>query len=144
MPAIQNYAKHRQYVIGYHYVLSALIVIVLGWAVVGFIRYPAVANFMPIVTAITLVLLYWYARAFAVRVQDRVIRLEERLRMTGLLPNDLMARFDELRVHHLVALRFASDAEVPELVRRVLTKELDSPDDIKRAIVTWRPDYVRA
>jgi hypothetical protein len=77
-------------------------------------------------------------------VQDRVIRLEESLRLSRLLPPELQSRIDELRVRHLVALRFASDGEVTDLVRRVLGGELTTPDAIKRSIKVWRPDHLRA
>jgi hypothetical protein len=71
-----------------------------------------------------------------------VIRLEERLRLTQLLPDPLRSRIPELTEGQLVALRFASDAEIPKLVERTLKENLSSAD-IKKAIQTWRPDYWR-
>jgi hypothetical protein len=81
-------------------------------------------------------------RTYALKVQDRVIRLEERLRMEKLLPPELMSRFEELSVGQIVGLRFASDGELPALVLRALDERLD-PKQIKKAIQTWRPDTHR-
>ncbi|MBZ5592004.1 MAG: DUF6526 family protein [Acidobacteriia bacterium] len=81
-------------------------------------------------------------RTYALKVQDRVIRLEERLRLTQLLPEPLRGRIGELSEAQLVALRFASDAEVPSLVEKTLAGHMPQ-GDIKKAIVNWRPDYFR-
>jgi uncharacterized coiled-coil protein SlyX len=81
-------------------------------------------------------------RANPLRAQDRIIRLEERLRFQAQLPAQLNARFGELTEGQVVALRFASDAELAALVERVLAAKTP-PGDIKKAIVTWRPDTFR-
>jgi Family of unknown function (DUF6526) len=80
----------------------------------------------------------------ALAVQDRVIRLEMRLRMRELLPQDLQARIPEITREQCVALRFAGDAELPGLLRRVLAGELKTKADIKKHITEWQADYVRA
>ena len=84
-----------------------------------------------------------FARRFSTGVQDRVIRLEERLRMERLLPEELRSRIEELTTDQLIGLRFASDAELEGLVRRVLGGELRDRKSIKRAIENWRADNQR-
>ena len=79
-------------------------------------------------------------RTYSLKVQDRAIRLEERMRLNGLLPEPLRGRMLQLDEKQIVALRFASDAEIPALVERTLEQKL-KPADIKKAIRTWRPDY---
>ncbi len=84
------------------------------------------------------------SRIMALRVQDRVIRLEMRLRLKEILPAALAARFHELKVSQLVALRFASDAEMASLVERTLKGEFADQKSIKAAIKDWQSDYLRA
>jgi hypothetical protein len=79
----------------------------------------------------------------AARVQDRVIRLEERMRLGRLLPEELRGRIDEIRPSQLVALRFAADEELPELAQRCLSGELTKAEQIKKSIRVWRPDHLR-
>ncbi len=81
-------------------------------------------------------------RSAALRAQNRIIRLEERLRLQALLPAEDRAHIDELSIKQLIALRFASDAEIPALVRKTLTQNLE-PKAIKQSIVNWRADYYR-
>ena len=84
------------------------------------------------------------SRVMALAVQDRVIRLEMRLRMRELLPDDLQSRIPGLTRQQLVGLRFACDAELPELVRRVLAGSLKTSTDVKKAVQTWEADHLRA
>ncbi len=95
-----------------------------------------------VAVALALLVIGLKARANALKAQDRVIRLEERMRMAALLPGPLLARADGLTIKQIVALRFASDAELPGLVERTLSQKLE-PKQIKEAIVTWRPDHDR-
>ena len=90
-----------------------------------------------------MILIVLFARVFAIRVQDRLIRLEERLRMRALLPADLQARIPDFTVEQLIALRFASDAELPALAAAVLRDKVQKRDAIKKMVKDWRPDLLR-
>jgi hypothetical protein len=81
---------------------------------------------------------------FALKVQDRVIRLEMQLRLQSLLPADQRTRIPEFTLGQLVALRFASDPELPELARKVLEEKLHDRRAIKKMIQNWQPDLLRA
>jgi hypothetical protein len=94
--------------------------------------------------AITLVALALAARVMALAVQDRLIRLEMRLRLHQLLSGDAQVRINDLTPRQLVALRFASDAELPELVGEVLAGKLSSSKDIKMRVKNWQADWLRA
>jgi hypothetical protein len=96
-----------------------------------------------VAVAFALLLIAWYVRIFPLKAQDRVIRLEETLRLERLLPADLRSRIGELRPGQLIALRFASDAELPELTREVLGGSLSSPGEIKKRVRSWRADHFR-
>jgi hypothetical protein len=93
--------------------------------------------------SIGLILLALAARLQVLKAQDRVIRLEERLRFQGLLSDDLAQKAANLPVGKLIALRFASDEELPELVQKCLNGELKSSKEIKLAVKNWRGDYLR-
>ena len=93
--------------------------------------------------AVALILLFFYARSFALTVQDRVIRLEMTLRLEQLLPPDFQARVQEFSLDQVIALRFASDEELPDLARRALTEKLTERKTIKKMIKKWRPDFLR-
>jgi hypothetical protein len=102
------------------------------------------AGVFGVLLAAALVVLVFLARLFAMAVQDRVIRLEERGRYERVLPADLQARIGELETGQIVSLRFASDAELPVLTRKVLDEKLTQRKAIKRLVKNWKPDYVRA
>jgi hypothetical protein len=144
MAGTQSYANHKKYVPGYHAIAFVLLLINVGWSIRQAGRELNGDRIVSLLTAIALVLVFFYARAFAIQVQDRVIRLEERLRLARLLPDDLRGRLEEFTVPQLVALRFASDAELPGLARRVLQEGMADRDSIKRAIKDWRADHQRA
>jgi hypothetical protein len=154
--APQSYANHARFVPLFHFVtfgILAINLIVRLWQLIAGVgmNRPSDAPWwiwlLPVLNfavAAALVLLAWFARTFPLAVQDRIIRLEERLRLERLLPEDLRGRIGELRTGQLVGLRFASDGEVADLVRRVLAGELQTNDQIKRAIKDWRADHLRA
>lgn len=139
----QSYETHARMVTGYHRVATVLLVLPTFYFI-----YLAVTHFGPerlaqSAFAVGVLLIGFYARAFPLGVQDRVIRLEERLRMERLLPDDLRGRAAELTTEQLIALRFASDGEVVELTRRVLDEPIADRKTIKRTIKSWRPDHQR-
>lgn len=140
----QSFANHARYVPQFHFLLAAILVANLVYALVHAVKHPSLYEaWMGVGLAVALLLIFWYMRAFAVTVQDRVIRLEETLRMERLLPPDLRARCGELAVRQIVALRFAADAELPGLVRKALDEKLGERA-IKQSVQSWRPDYLRA
>ncbi len=140
----QSFANHARYVPLYHFVLAFILLANFGWWIRKVIRYPSYDYGMLVVLAFGLLIMFAYMRAFPNTVQDRVIRLEERLRMERLLPADLKGRIGEFTPDQLVGLRFASDGELPELARKVLADGITKRRDIKRLVKNWRPDYLRA
>jgi hypothetical protein len=138
----QSYADHGKLVLGYHGVLFVLLVLNLGYAGVRVFTAFSVASVIHALTAAALILLFWYTRVFATQNQDRIIRLEERLRLERLLPDDMKSRVGELTVPQLVGLRFASDGELPSLAQRALDEKLGR-DQIKKEIREWRADHAR-
>ncbi len=98
---------------------------------------------LSILVSIALLVTAFLARSFALGVQDRVIRLEEKIRYERLLPDDLKPRIGEFTINQLVALRFACDAELPALARKVLDAKIRERKAIKQMVQNWRPDYQR-
>jgi hypothetical protein len=143
--AEQNFANHRKFVPGYHVVAFGILVINLIWSLFRLVRplAPLFDSLLNVAVAVALLLLAWYLRVFPLKAQDRVIRLEETLRLERLLPPDLRPRIGALRPGQLIALRFASDEELPELTRTVLDRGAMTPDEIKKMIRSWRADHLR-
>lgn len=140
----QSFEHHSRYVPQYHFVLSGIFLVNFIYRIYLVVRFPAVATVIPALTAYGLILVFWLMRTFPMRVQDRIIRLEEQLRMQQLLPADLRPRIGEFNPAQMVALRFASDGELAGLARRVLDEKITRKRDIKALIQTWRPDEFRA
>jgi hypothetical protein len=109
------------------------------WAIV---TNPGWSSARYLVFSIWLLVLAFKTRTYSLRQQDRIIRLEERIRMQTVLPDNLRSRIPELSDAQLIALRFASDQELPGLFQRALAEKLE-PKQIKQAITVWRPDYSR-
>lgn len=139
----QTFANHIRLIPIYHGVAFGILVGDLVWATVRVVREPGWATGVTVALAVALLILFLAMRMFALTVQDRVIRLEERLRLERLLPADLKPRIEELNVDQLCSLRFASDGELVELTRAVLDERLTDRKAIKQRIETWRPDYLR-
>jgi hypothetical protein len=142
-PKVQSFANHRRIVFQYHVVAFLLIVVNVGYAAWMTVTAFSVANLMYLLLVAVAFLLFWYARIFATGVQDRVIRLEEQLRLDRLLPAELQPRIGDFTVAQLVALRFASDAELPALAQEVLDQNIQDRDEIKQKVREWRPDDCR-
>lgn len=142
--AVQNFKNHFKFVPLYHYVVLPILFANFVWASVVLVKTPGPAQVMAVLTAAALVLIALFARVFALRVQDRVIRLEMRLRLSQLLPPDRRSQIDALSTDQMIALRFASDAEMPELVKTVLDRNLQNKNAIKRLVKNWVADTQRA
>jgi hypothetical protein len=140
----QTFENHARLVPAYHFVAFPLFAINFFFALYQVVTGFSWANLVAFGVAVALILLFFLARVMALTVQDRVIRLEETLRMRALLPADLQSRVGEFTVKQLVALRFASDGELPDLVRQVLDGGLQDQKAIKKAIRHWRADHQRA
>jgi len=140
----QNFQNHSKYVPVFHFFVLPVMIFNFVWAIVRVVRAPSGGSVEAMVVALALVLLVLYARMFALAVQDRLIRLEMQLRMQGVLPVNLRPRIPEFTVNQLVALRFASDAELPELAGKVLGENINERKAIKRMIQNWQADDVRA
>ena len=139
----QSYANHGRrpplLFLGGCYGATAVAVF-FGFELVTDFQAETLALFLVSASAATGLL---FARRFSTGVQDRVIRLEERIRMERILPDDLKGHIEELTTDQLIGLRFASDGELPGLVRRVLDGELGNRKAIKQAIKSWRADHQR-
>jgi Family of unknown function (DUF6526) len=143
--AEQNFANHGRFVPLFHFFVLPVLILNFVTQMYLWIKFEfGPARIISILVAAALFLGALYARMFALAVQDRVIRLEERLRYERMLPADLQARCRELTINQIVALRFACDAELPTLARKVLDEKLTERKAIKQLIKTWRPDYQRA
>lgn len=138
----QSFKNHTKWDPPFHFFLMPLMVGTLLFSVKHAWAYPNGMTIWLVVLCFGLCLWLLKTRTYALGVQDRLIRLEERLRMQRLIPVDQMARFDELTKGQIVALRFAPDGELAELTRRALDEKL-GPKEIKAAIQKWRGDWWR-
>jgi hypothetical protein len=139
----QTYQNHAKFVPLFHFVLLPILLInvfVSGYQVW---RQPGLPAGWAVVVSVVLIFVALFARVFALKAQDRVIRLEERLRMRELLPPGLQARIDDFTVDQFIALRFASDTELPELAAAVLRDNIQQRDAIKKMVKHWRADHCR-
>jgi hypothetical protein len=143
--AEQNYANHVRWVPTYHFFVLPVFVANLVSAIVRLVRWGFTWNgLIYLLTALALVIFAVNARLFALAVQNRVIRMEERFRMARLFPEDLKPHINEFTIPQLVALRFASDEELPDLARKVFNDKLTDTKTIKKMVKHWRADYLRA
>jgi hypothetical protein len=143
--AEQSFTNHTKWVPAFHFFVLPVLLVNVGvqfywWVKLGFMP----AHLLPVLVWLALLVGLVSARTMVMRVQDRVIRVEERERMSRLLPDDLKPRIEEFTPEQLVALRFASDAELPALARKVLSDNLTDRKTIKKLVQNWRADHLRA
>ena|SRR5437660_3295400 len=141
---VQTYKNHPRLLPAFHFFVLPILLLNLLNEIRHAYRYPSGGATFAAVVAAALLTLGFLSRIQALTVQDRVIRLEMRLRLRQLLPPELQGRINDLTHRQLVALRFASDAELPELVREVLDGRLQTAKEIKQRVKNWQPDWLRA
>jgi uncharacterized membrane protein YciS (DUF1049 family) len=143
--AEQSFQSHTKWVPPFHFFVLPALLTNLGFSIYWCVKaWFTVSGVLSVVVAAALFAGMVMARVMAIKVQDRVIRIEERIRFERVLPSDMQARIGEFTINQLVALRFASNAELPELARRVLEEKVNDRKVIKQMIKTWRPDRARA
>jgi len=145
----QSYSHHTRWDPAFHFFLIPVFALGVIMSLIHFFAHMMHNDFrgnfhafLLVLLAFALITLMFKVRLYSLKVQDRVIRLEERLRLGQLLSEPLRSRIPELTEEQLIGLRFASDAELPKLAERALNQKL-SRDDIKKAIQNWRPDNWR-
>ncbi|HEY0758310.1 MAG TPA: DUF6526 family protein [Acidisarcina sp.] len=140
----QSFANHSKRDPWFHFVIVPLFIVILVSGISGiiFVHRDLHFHILLVLLGAGILLVVFRARIYSLKVQDRVIRLEERLRLAALLPEALKPRIPELTEAQLIALRFASDAELPLLTEKTLNAKLE-PKAIKALIQNWRPDHFR-
>ncbi|MBK7708853.1 MAG: hypothetical protein IPJ30_24665 [Acidobacteria bacterium] len=130
----QNYKNHTRWFPLFHFVIMPLLLFNLGWQAFQLYYGRSWDRAEWTLMAFVFILMTLAARLMALRAQDRVIRLEERLRYSSLLSADLAAKASSLKTGEIIALRFASDEELPDLAARVVNREFATPKEIKMAV----------
>lgn len=139
----QNFSNHSRMVPPFHYVALPILLVNFVSAVVELFNGITFDASLHVLVAVALIIVALFARVFALKAQDRVIRLEMRLRMRELLPEDRQGRINDFTPTQMVSLRFAGDAELPELARKVLDENITKTTSIKKMITDWQGDYFR-
>jgi hypothetical protein len=143
--AEQSFANHVKFVPPFHFYVLPVLLVNVGCSFYWVQKsHFSLWSMFSVILALAILLGFLTLRMATLTVQNRVIRLEERLRYQRLLPADLQPRIDDFTVTQLVSLRFASDAELPALARKVLDDKLNDRKAIKQLIKNWKPDYLRA
>jgi uncharacterized protein DUF6526 len=138
----QSFANHARLDPPFHFVLAPIGLAAIILSIILLVRQPGMGSILGVLLSVGFFMIGSKARSYALKVQDRVIRLEEQLRLTMLLPETARLRITEFTEPQLIALRFASDAELPALAMRALNEGL-TKKQIKTSIQTWRADYFR-
>lgn len=142
---VQSYANHRRYYPLFHFVTVPILVLnIIARIIFAWKHWGARMPLWDIVVAASLLVLAFTLRVMILTVQNRLIRLEETLRLMRVLPEEMRGRVGELSTSQLIAMRFCSDDEVPEMARCVLAGEVKENDEIKRRVKSWRADWLRA
>ncbi|HKB64397.1 MAG TPA: DUF6526 family protein [Pyrinomonadaceae bacterium] len=139
----QNFENHTRWHPTFHFFILPVMLINFVWAVVVFFKAPNWNSGWWIVVSLALLILTTFVRTYSLKVQDRVIRLEERLRYQQVVSPALAQQASNLTAAQTVALRFAADEELENLVNSVLNGKFVKTKDIKRAIKQWRADHFR-
>ncbi len=143
--AEQSFQSHAKWVPPFHFFVLPVLLINFGFQIYWCVKPGfTISGVVSVLFAAAVVTGFVMCRVMAMKVQDRLIRIEERIRLERILPADMHARIGEFTIDQLVALRFASNAELPELARKVLDEKLNDRKVIKQMIKTWRPDFARA
>jgi hypothetical protein len=140
----QSYENHVKLSPLFHFFAFPLAALCAVWWTARAVRHPSGDAVVMALMGWSLAATCFVARIFALTVQDRVIRLEMRMRLRELLPADLQPRIHEFTRGQLVAMRFASDRELPALARKVLEERLQNGKAIKQLIQEWTADHLRA
>ena len=141
----QNLQNHTRLVPPFHMFVLPVLLVNVGWSIYHLVKTEvSFESVFGILMALALLMFALFARVFALTVQDRVIRLEMRLRLAEILPAELRPRIPEFTVGQLVSLRFAGDSELPALARKVLDEKLNDRKAIKQLVKNWQGDYLRA
>jgi hypothetical protein len=141
---MQSFANHTKWDLKWHFIILPILTLNVGFRIYELLSDVdlSIAAVWDIVVAVALLLAGYGTRTYALKVQDRLIRLEERLRLASVLPPALQSRMGELTEPQLIGLRFASDAELPGLVEETLKTQMGTKQ-IKQAIKNWRADNFR-
>lgn len=139
----QSFENHAKLVPMYHMWATALVVLPTAYFAFLTVTSFALERLALLAFCVGTIILGLFARLFPLGVQDRVIRLEERMRMERLLPDDLRGRIGSFTTEQLIALRFASDEELSDLAKRVLDEGMTDRKSIKQAVKSWRADNQR-
>ncbi len=143
MADTQTYATHRRFVPRFHFFAVPILSLNVLVQIYVLIRHFSGWAIWNLLVALAFVALALATRSMATTAQDRIIRLEETLRLQRCLPADLQGRLGELTTGQMIGLRFCADDELAELTRAVLGGELRGREDIKKRIKSWRPDTLR-
>jgi uncharacterized protein DUF6526 len=138
----QTFANHAKFDPLYHFIAFPILLVNVLVVAYYLVKFPGMGGTWLLIVSLALFFVALRLRTYATRLQDRIIRIEERVRLQSVLQEPLRSRIGELTDTQFVGLRFASDAELPALVQRTLDEKL-SRGDIKKAVTEWRPDHSR-